>query len=237
MLKRLLFAALLAPSIAHAQAEYLFTGGTLAGGIFSTTLMFRSTNTYSSPDITSIFAFRVRAASRVVDACNAVGPFACTLLSLNLGTTSGNVQTQDFIAGGRLFDGGHFFQEDSCAGHCDNRLYSTVGFGVFGCQVPFFPYSGNGPLYVGDYIARTCATDGYDGWFAIPLRFAAPGVADFAMSDSDLSVSFVTRAYAGPSAIVAPEPATLALLAAGLAAVAVSRRRSFARRSSGQRSA
>lgn len=150
-------------------------------------------------------------------------------------STIGNVDKSSFSNNGHpvVFDLGPLAY--SYAGNFTSAFFgpllSTPGsdtWGVLGCQtVPDIPaLMGTS----GGFGGRTCAADGYDGWIQAVTTFRAGPTASSGIDLSNATESDFTAGAGGryrvlPDVQVVPEPGTYALVAFGVGALALIRRK------------
>lgn len=228
-MKRFLGAALFlcSSATAQAQAEYKFTDYVSTAHGFSATLQFRNTNAFGDPKVLALDNFfSVTAGQRIKDFCTTV--YVCDWQGDGGVQYIGNVQRGEFFAGDFPYP---WFYESSYEPrgcffwYCDGITYVSNSYAkVLGCQVP-----ATSSIYTG----RTCDAAGFDGWLAVAFRFRwdirYDGDSTIVMPDfdtSDLNATFHELELQGPNVMTAvPEPSAWAMIAMGLLAVGVLRRR------------
>ncbi|MEO7361310.1 MAG: PEP-CTERM sorting domain-containing protein [Gemmatimonadaceae bacterium] len=220
-MREILFAlslALAAPLPAQVSYQFAnfatYTGAGVSG--FRTTLLLRNTSKYSDAGAPVLRdPFTVSLSPRVRTACLATAS-GCGL-SGGASYGFGEVQQATFRVGEDLWIGGGRFTELGCSSFfCFSVFYESDAGGVLGCNLP-----PGGRVYV----ARTCDADGYTGSVAIDLLFEFRGRGDATLSVTAEDLLSPTI----PGAVLAtPEPSTWGLMAFGLGAVGLVRRKRLA---------
>jgi hypothetical protein len=218
-LSLLLFAA---PLPLAAQAEWRIEGFALTELGFSGTLLFRNGQSPFDSPIRGIGALRISLTPSTPRCAN---PDECLFVGGHV-TRTGNIDTRTtaFAGGSTLTFNTGVWSEDSCVGKgCWSRLYDApFGSGALGCPAPF-----GAPGGAAFYAGRTCAADGFDGWFALPFewRSFAALPTGFVWKESDLLPEFFYRDAGTLNGFLVPEPASAMMLAGGLLMLAAWRRR------------
>jgi hypothetical protein len=230
-LRRVVFAtlALVMPaSTVGAQAEYRVTNFVRTTRGFNATLLFRNVQGFGASEVIGLQSLGVRLSDRLHTPCRTFS-LGCSIGASPFQTgTEGSVDTRTFEIAGTRYSSfiSYWNSEDSCTAYCE-RFYPNVSggtLGLLGCSVPLMP----SPLGQ-DYAGRTCDAEGFTGWLRKDLvvfldeRVPTP----FDLGPSDLIARFFSSRW-GPDAYpqsIVPEPSTYALVATGLAGIALIRRR------------
>ena len=225
MLKKLFVAAaLLLPSLASGQVSFSFANYVSNGSGFTEQLIVRNANLYSDPTITYVNG------PLYLDVGGAIGTFCfrtdvTCFLGVTTGFSTGVVQDKVFTLAGQMWYPNPSYSPVDCSvasSECLSRtLVGSNDLGILGCQVA----ARNAPSA---YTLRTCAADGYTGGLGFNIFFnvnAPAGLAVPAFSGTDILASMTNTPIAGPNALLAPEPATVALFGVGLLVVGMVRRR------------
>ncbi len=212
-----------APVPLAAQAEWRIEGFSLTELGFSGRLLFRNGQSPFDTPIRGIDALRI---SLTPSAPRCANPDDCLLIGGPV-TRTGNVDTRriEFAGGATLTFNSGVWSEDSCAGAgCWSKLYDApAGLGALGCPAPIIGVPGGVAFYAG----RTCAAEGFDGWFSLPFewRSFAALPTGFVWQESDLLPQFYYRDVGTLNGFLVPEPASMLMLAGGLLMLAAWRRR------------
>jgi hypothetical protein len=191
---------------------------------FTANVLFRNTQRFGASQMYGIGLIGI-VTPRLIQPCLRAGLSVSCGFGQRAGgaVTVGRVQTTSMtVAGTRWAANPAYFNfESSCGspGIC-GRTYpdGNIGIGLIGCSVSAAP-----PPVV-FFAMRTCADEGFDGWVQKSMEFRGNatelGVGEF--TSADLSVSLQGNFFLGPDVYtVVPEPSTWALMATGVAVLAI----------------
>lgn len=216
MLLALTLLACAVPRSLSAQAEWRIDGFSTTERGFRGTLMFRNGQ---SPLDTPILGIGILRITLTPDTPRCANFNACFFAS-NVIRRVGNVDTRrlDFAGGATLLFIDEVWSEDSCI-TCWQRVYTAPpGLGALGCGAPYGNAGG-----ISFYAGRTCAADGFDGWFALPFEWVSYEAlpVGFVWKSSDLLPEFRYRSWGDVNGFLVPEPRSSALLAFGVLVLCV----------------